>query len=86
MIFNNIYIYNDIITNNYIKFAIIIKNNRKYIIMSIQQSIIKYINKYFNYAKIATLEQIQKKIDTNVKITTQRYLKKLDYFTSISAS
>jgi len=54
--------------------------------MSIQQSVIKHINKYFNYAKIATLEQIQKKIDTNVKITTQRYLKKLEYFTSYSHS
>ncbi len=54
--------------------------------MSIQHSIIKYINKYFNYAKIATLEQVQKKIDTNVRITTQRYLKKLEYFTSYSHS
>lgn len=45
---------------------------------------IKHINKYFNYVKIATIEQLQKKIPTKVTKTIRRYLKKLDYFSSYS--
>ncbi len=54
--------------------------------MKTKQTVIKYINKYFNYTKISTLKQVQKKLDTNVKITVKRYLKKLEYFTSYSHS
>ena len=46
--------------------------------------IVKCINKYFNYAKIATLQQVQKKLNINIKITVKRYLTKLEYFTSYS--
>ncbi len=52
--------------------------------MALKQADIKQITRYFNYAKIATLEQIQKRLNINVKITLQRYLKKLEYFTSYS--
>ena len=46
--------------------------------------IIKQINKYFNYVKIATLSEVQKKLNANITKTVHRYLKKLDFFTSYS--
>ncbi len=47
-------------------------------------TIIKYINKYFNYAKIATLQQVKNKLNTKVTKTIRRYLKELEYFSSYS--
>ncbi len=45
---------------------------------------IECINKYFNYAKIVTIGQLQKKLSAKVTKTIRRYLKKLDYFSSYS--
>lgn len=45
---------------------------------------IECINKYFNYVKIATIGQLQKKLSTKVTKTIRRYLKKLEYFSSYS--
>ncbi len=47
---------------------------------------IEEVNKYFNYVKIATIEQLQKKLSTKVTKTIRRYLEKLEYFSSYSHS
>lgn len=49
-----------------------------------KNNVIKQINKYFNYVKIATLQQIQKRLNTKVSKTVRRYLKKLNFFSSYS--
>ena len=46
--------------------------------------IIKHINTYFNYVKIATLDQVKNKLKTMVSKTVRRYLKELEYFSSYS--
>lgn len=46
--------------------------------------VFKKINRYFNYVKIATLQQVKKKLNVEVAKTVRRYLKELEYFSSYS--